>query len=957
MQSRRHGELKPRSPASKLRDDRADWRPEHYIRIDERSPPLRLRRSSLSPPKYERALRIVGREGRSGSVERREYGWELGAGLRTRVRSRSPLPVGHGRKRGHFDDAMFGRNGSPIEMREKYHLMEQQADLFDDAKHVYGYEHGNSRMVKERDYAGPILMEKSLILDGQIREVWRPPHDIIGPNSNYDEIGGNLGMPTKLDIDRFKEDSHRFGNNQLSMDKLPLVESLKEREKHMVYSRDIPYSTLPVSHSMDLGSTSHLKEFASTSSGIPRAEHIGPLRELRDGQHLPPDEYVNNFGKYAEPADYNGNEHKLHFNTSRDIDMERRVLTFQHQRALGPDMADHPDYLYQKHGQDIDDQGFPSDYSYRKLPSRARGDLAYGESIRQLDNIDDIDGPHMVMRRSLRNHPSSPKLINEDYIDVGRTSSTFKQVGGYSAFESGHAHLDRRFSWDDDIINSRVLHDQEISSARLDNKFARDGPGAQKDRLMKSSTSVYDAEKHRFILSQQRMRAKELSIYEPSERVLKRKYIMDEEISRDNSRSALSGRLNTSTRSGDLMDGDEEWIADDLSGLYTSRRAGFDHNQHRRGERTYGGADRYRDFVSDDCLSSRDLEHSQGRSSESYRSGARYFRGHFRQGYSSWHNPHQYDRRRDIYKQQRFWKNGRDDDYMDVNEDDVDTSEDFVNPADYEPPEDSEEFKQQLHKAFLKFTKKLNENLAVRRRYTEQGKAGPLFCIVCGRSVSKEFMDTQRLATHAYMSHKDGLKMQHLGLHKAICVLMGWNSSIDPDCVTWVPQPLSEVEALAQKEDIILWPPLVIIQNISLINTEPDAQKLVTKEELAEFLREKGFTGGKLKVSLGRPANHSFMVVKFMGTFTGLQDAEKLHKFFAESKHGRQDLAKATSGNGKADKGGAAAEKGSLANDQVLYGYMGIADDLDKLDFETKRRSLLKSKKEIQDLADAPVKT
>ena len=40
----------------------------------------------------------------------------------------------------------------------------------------------------------------------------------------------------------------------------------------------------------------------------------------------------------------------------------------------------------------------------------------------------------------------------------------------------------------------------------------------------------------------------------------------------------------------------------------------------------------------------------------------------------------------------------------------------------------------------------------------------------------------------------------------------------------------------------------------------------------------------------------------------------------------------------------------------VLYGYMGIAEDLDKLDFDTKRRCLIQSKQEIQELADAPAK-
>lgn len=47
--------------------------------------------------------------------------------------------------------------------------------------------------------------------------------------------------------------------------------------------------------------------------------------------------------------------------------------------------------------------------------------------------------------------------------------------------------------------------------------------------------------------------------------------------------------------------------------------------------------------------------------------------------------------------------------------------------------EDSEKFKELVHELFLSFTKKLNESSGVRRRYMEQGQAGSLFCIVCGR--------------------------------------------------------------------------------------------------------------------------------------------------------------------------------------------------------------------------------
>lgn len=51
------------------------------------------------------------------------------------------------------------------------------------------------------------------------------------------------------------------------------------------------------------------------------------------------------------------------------------------------------------------------------------------------------------------------------------------------------------------------------------------------------------------------------------------------------------------------------------------------------------------------------------------------------------------------------------------------------------PHENSEEFKQLVHSAYFRFVKQLNENCSQRRRILEQGKAGRLKCIVCGRSV------------------------------------------------------------------------------------------------------------------------------------------------------------------------------------------------------------------------------
>lgn len=118
-----------------------------------------------------------------------------------------------------------------------------------------------------------------------------------------------------------------------------------------------------------------------------------------------------------------------------------------------------------------------------------------------------------------------------------------------------------------------------------------------------------------------------------------------------------------------------------------------------------------------------------------------------------------------------------------------------------------------------------------------------------------------------------------------------------------------------------------------------------------------GFVGGKIKVCLGKPADQSVMLVKFLGTFTGLGNAERLHKYFAENNHGREEFDQKAADNSKIGNSWETGMQGLKLEEHLLYGYMGIAEDLDRLDFNTKKWIMLKSKKEIQDLANAPVKT
>lgn len=111
-------------------------------------------------------------------------------------------------------------------------------------------------------------------------------------------------------------------------------------------------------------------------------------------------------------------------------------------------------------------------------------------------------------------------------------------------------------------------------------------------------------------------------------------------------------------------------------------------------------------------------------------------------------------------------------------------------------------------------------------------------------------------------------------------------------------------------------------------------------------------------VCLGKPADQSVMVVKFLGTFSGFGNALKLHQFFDENKRGRIDFQKLiSSGGGRRGTGGSSSGvSGEEEAEQILYGYVGIAEDLDEVDLKSKKICEIKSKKEIQDFADEPVK-
>ena len=55
----------------------------------------------------------------------------------------------------------------------------------------------------------------------------------------------------------------------------------------------------------------------------------------------------------------------------------------------------------------------------------------------------------------------------------------------------------------------------------------------------------------------------------------------------------------------------------------------------------------------------------------------------------------------------------------------------------------------------------------------------------------------------------------------------------------WTLKTLPDAEALAMKEDLVVWPPTVILHNSSIATTNADDRIIVSIEELEAFLKGK----------------------------------------------------------------------------------------------------------------------
>ncbi|KAK1272117.1 hypothetical protein QJS04_geneDACA013039 [Acorus gramineus] len=258
---------------------------------------------------------------------------------------------------------------------------------------------------------------------------------------------------------------------------------------------------------------------------------------------------------------------------------------------------------------------------------------------------------------------------------------------------------------------------------------------------------------------------------------------------------------------------------------------------------------------------------------------------------------------------------------------------------------------QALKRAFLRFSKTINEVPSERKNYLENGKYGPLQCGVCGRS-SKDFKDVHELVMHAYNSQHAELRVDHLGLHKALCVLMGWNYAKPPDH-NKAYQSLPAVDVAMNREDLIMWPPTVIIHNTISGKRKDGRMEGMGNKDMDNKLKELGFGGGKSRSIYGKEGHLGVTVVKFANTHTGLKEAEHLSEYFEKENHARKGWARA-----EASKSGGGDDNNnpllvkiddkSREKKRTFYGYLATASDLEKVDSDTRKKAVIKSRRALE---------
>ncbi|XP_073054389.1 uncharacterized protein [Primulina eburnea] len=256
-----------------------------------------------------------------------------------------------------------------------------------------------------------------------------------------------------------------------------------------------------------------------------------------------------------------------------------------------------------------------------------------------------------------------------------------------------------------------------------------------------------------------------------------------------------------------------------------------------------------------------------------------------------------------------------------------------------------------LKKAFFHFLKLIFETTSQKKNYLGDGKQGSLRCLACIRA-SNDFPDMHSLIMHAYNLDTAESIVDHLAFHKALCILMGWNYLMPPDN-SKVYQKLSSDDAEANQDDLIMWPPSVLIHNTITGKGRDGRLEGLGNKAMDSILRDLGFPTAKSMSMHSREGHLGIHTVKFPGDESGLKEALRLAEYFEKQKHGRKAWAhvKPSVTLGKNDENNpnlVKLDSKSGEKTRVLYGNLGTVADLDKVTFEIKKKVTIVSRREFE---------
>nr|XP_018621855.1 uncharacterized protein LOC104118954 isoform X2 [Nicotiana tomentosiformis] len=900
---------------------------------------------------------IMKPESRSGLMEKDEEFSNRVNKMHPQLKSLAYRHTHEKKPRHHYQASLSSRN----ETRRRYDEFFDDEDRYEarGAGVNYDYEYDSSRSVQGRNENQERVLgsmhhhgldrQKLLYLeDGSSRGGHTLPFDSQSTSKYVETARRPLSVHVQPQQIRLRDEVSHYPDPFL-LDKLSAIEMIEREERSGFHPKDVSHYLESASRSKNVAASSQYKERVTTSSGISRMNYA-PV--VQDDMHLLGDIHSRSSTKLRQPSYLNEYGENHSYNTLEEYAAGHKERTSYQYAKVSPPSGDDMDYLYPK-GRPRDTSDYGHSYERTSMLGQAVLDKRHAWAPIYLEpplreNTDDAEFPRrdVINSSSWDHHSLTKQSVSMNLLDA---RSLVRSSQGQFYVDPGDTNVDMRNVRESDRENLDVPCHEEIPRRRLDYHSSKDGHHiSYVERWRRSPRHEHEME---MLGDRIQLKKIESGVIGPDcypTRSVKRKYILDEETMGHKSRQVVCSKWKKNiARNQDLDCRNEVWDDQDSSGLL-SPESFEDDEWFGKAEKTYSG-DLYSRVTSADGLLSyhSSINQGQGHLIRPYNSGKKQ-KVHENPSSLRPYVSIQCNRKHHLTK--NVWIRGKDDKKTEGSDHIVEGLKDQVACA--ELPEDSLEFKQLVHKFFLYSTKRLSGSVSTQKRYKEQGRAGGLYCIVCPKSQSKEFTDTRALAKHCFMSKKVGLKAKHLGLHNAICVLMGWNSDAPPEGKLWAPVAVPAPTALAQKEDLIIWPPVVVIHNCSALLTGLDGRKVMTTEAVEDFLRGKGFSGGRMKVCLGKPGNGSVLLVKFLGIIPGFQDAEKLHYYFMGEERGRTDFGIATSTKGK---GMNKNVKGDEVEELLLYGYLGIAEDLDKVDNDTKRKCLIKSKKEIHDFVDAPV--